>query len=110
VSNDNPDEDGAVAIECTGRAVSGALHSLTAANQTSSGILFQSPDSHAMAIGEWQEYFSLLERETPTLEALVSRLCIEKDGAKMDLVKVTSQVDYGRRILNSSNSKLEALQ
>jgi hypothetical protein len=39
----------------------------------------------------------------------VSRLCIEKDGAKMDLMKVTSQVDYGCGILDSSYSKLEAL-
>ena len=107
VNDDDPDEDGVVATEYTGRTRSGALHSVSA------GALLdvrQSPDSHAMAIGEWQEYVSLLERETPALEALVSRLCVEKDGAKMDLVKVTSQVDYGREILNSSYSKLEALE
>jgi hypothetical protein len=53
VSDDDPDEDCAVATECTERAVSGVLHSLTGAHQISSGILFQLPDSHVMAIGEW---------------------------------------------------------
>jgi hypothetical protein len=53
VSDDDPGEDGAVATECTGRARSNTLHSLTGAHQTPSGILFQAPDSHAMAIGEW---------------------------------------------------------
>ena len=49
-------------------------------------------DVRQMAIGQWQEYLLLLEREPPTLEALVSRLCTENDAAKMELVRVSSQV------------------
>ena len=48
-----------------------------------------------MAIGECQEYLSLLEREAPTLKTLVSGLSEEKGRAKLELVKVSSQVVYG---------------
>ena len=41
-------------------------------------------DGQAMAIGEWEEYLSLLERKTPPLDALVFRLCIEKDAVKVE--------------------------
>ena len=57
MSDNDLDEDGVVAIDCTGRTRSSALHSLTGAYQTPSVILFQSPDSYAMAIDVWQEYF-----------------------------------------------------
>ena len=63
-----------------------------------------------MAIGEWEEYLSLLERETSPLDALVSRLCTKKDAAKMDLVRISSQVQYGETLLKNSSSKLIALQ
>ena len=72
--------------------------------------LGSSVDVGAMAIGEWEEYLSLLERKTPPLDVLVSRLCTKKDAAKMDLVRISSQVQYGETLLKNSSSKLIALQ
>ena len=105
VSGDEQDEEGAIAARLGQRGLASLEF------RTPTATVLESPvDVRAMAIGEWQEYLSLLERETPTLEALVSRLSTEKDAARMELVRVSSQVQYGQTLLNNSLSKLVALQ
>lgn len=89
----------------------GVQGTVSGEHRTPSGVLLEAPvDYRAMAIGEWQEYLGLLEREAPTLEALVSRLSEEKERAKLELVKVSSQVDYGRSLLSTAQETLAALQ
>jgi hypothetical protein len=51
---------------------------------------------HSMAIGEWQEYVSLLEKEMPGLDAHMKRLCSEMEATKISLAKVSGQLNYGR--------------
>jgi hypothetical protein len=105
VSGDEQEDEGAIACQ-PGQRSKAAI-----GFQTPPALVLGSHvDARQMAIGQWQEYLFLLERETPTLEALVSRLSTEKDAARMELVRVSSQVQYGQTLLNNSMSKLLALQ
>jgi hypothetical protein len=63
-----------------------------------------------MAIGERQEYVSLLEKETPGLDAHVKRLCSEKEAAKISLAKVSGQLDYGRQLVSNAEMKFRELE
>jgi hypothetical protein len=58
-----------------------------------------------MAIGEWQEYVSLLEKEMPSLDAHVKRLYSKKEVARISFAKVSRQIDYSRQLF--SNSKIK---
>ena len=49
------------------------------------------------------------KRNTP-IGCACFRLCTEKDAAKMDLVRISSQVQYGETLLKNSSSELIALQ
>lgn len=77
----------------------------------SSGIGLEHKGDHlSMTIGEWQEYLSLLDREAPLLDQLV-KVCAEKmDAAKLELVKVSTQTDYGRSLLVAAETRLRALE
>jgi len=44
-------------------------------------------------IGEWQEYFSRMEKEMPNLEVIVSSLQKAKDEACKELEKVDGQIE-----------------
>jgi chromosome segregation ATPase len=63
-----------------------------------------------MAIGEWQEYVSSLEKETPGLDAHVKRLYSEFEAAKISLAKVAGQLDYGRQLVSNAKIKLRELE
>jgi hypothetical protein len=63
-----------------------------------------------MAIGEWQECLNTLERESQGLDDYVQRLFVEKDEARMTLHKVSSQVEYGRKLIEDAELKLADLQ
>jgi hypothetical protein len=65
---------------------------------------------HSMAIGEWQEYVSSLEKETPGLDAHVKRLYSEFEAAKISLAKVAGQLDYGRQLVSNAKIKLRELE
>lgn len=79
--------------------------------QTARSVVLESKtELTSMAIGEWQEYLSLLEKEAPTLDGLVKRLGEDKDATNMVLVKVSSQVEYGRTLSAAAQSRLTALQ
>jgi hypothetical protein len=65
---------------------------------------------HSMAIGEWQEYVSSLEKETLGLDAHVKRLCSEFEAAKISLAKVAGQLDYGRQLVSNAEIKLRELE
>ena len=105
VSAGDEDEEGTIAAGLDQRVLASSK-----CRHPSGVDIGSSVDVRAMAIGEWEEYLSLLERETPPLDALVSRLCTEKDAAKMDLVRISLQVQYGETLLKNAASKLIALQ
>ena len=63
-------------------------------------------DHLRMTIGEWQEYLLLLEREAPSLEALVKVCAERRDAAKLELVKVSTQCEYGRSLLVAAEARL----
>ena len=64
----------------------------------------------SMAIGEWQQCLNTLERESQGLDDYVQRLFVEKDEARMTLHKVSSQVEYGRKLIEDAEGKLADLQ
>lgn len=107
----NEDDLEGGAIDSAQRTTSEVRQTVSGQQRTVSGVVLESKlDFIAMAIGEWQEYLSLLEKEAPTLDGLVSRLCKEKDERKIELVKVSSQVDYGRSLLANAERRLTVLQ
>ena len=63
-----------------------------------------------MAIGEWQQCLEVLERESAGLDGYVQLLSAEKEEAKMTLHKVSSQMEYGRKLICDAQSKLSALE
>jgi hypothetical protein len=67
-------------------------------------------DQQSMSIGEWQEHLSVLDREAPKLADLVKRRCEEKDLAKMELVKVSTQGEYGRSLVAAAELRLKILE
>ena len=103
VSGDEQDNEGAIAARPSQRSVA----AIESQNPTGT-VLHSHVDVRAMAIGEWQEYLFLLEQETPTLEALVSRM--STDAVRMELMKVFLQVQYGQTLLNNLLSKFAALR
>ena len=64
----------------------------------------------AMALGEWQQCLEVLERESAALDGYVQLLFAEKEEARMTLHKVSSQMEYGRKLICDAQSKLEALE
>ena len=64
----------------------------------------------SMAIGEWQLCLETLERESLGLDGYVQVLFGEKEEARMTLHKVSSQVEYGRKLISDAQSKLSELE
>ena len=64
----------------------------------------------SMAIGEWQECLNTLERESEGLDDYVQQLFVENDAARMTLHKVSSQVEYGHKLIEDAEGKLAELQ
>lgn len=64
----------------------------------------------AMAIGEWQLCLDTLERESVGLDVYVQRLLGEKEDARMTLHKVSSQMEYGRKLISDAQKKLSELE
>lgn len=63
-----------------------------------------------MAIGEWQECLNALERESQGLDDYVQRLWVAKDEARMTFHKVSSQEEYGRKLIEDAETKLADLE
>lgn len=94
-----------VKVECFGAQPS------TSAQVTDSGFgLERKSGEHTMSLVEWQEALSLLNKEVPILEGLVKRLCEEKDAAKIELVKLSTQFEYGRSLLATADLRLQTLE
>lgn len=64
----------------------------------------------SMAIGEWQECLNALERESQGLDDYVQRLWVAKDEARMTFHKVSSQEEYGRKLIEDAETKLVDLE
>jgi hypothetical protein len=64
----------------------------------------------AMAIGEWQQCLEALERESLLLDGYVQRLFAEKEDARMTLHKVSSQMEYGQKLISDAQAKLSELE
>jgi hypothetical protein len=64
----------------------------------------------SMAIGEWQLCLDTLERESLGLDDYVQRLFLEKEEARMNLHKVSSQQEYGRKLIADAQAKLSELE
>lgn len=56
----------------------------------------------SMAIGEWQECLDTLESESQGLDDYVQRLWVQKDEAMMTFHKVSSQEEYGRKLIEDA--------
>ena len=55
------------------------------------GLQSTTSNQHSMAIGECQEYLSLLDRELPTLDTLVKRSSKAMGVAKMEFLKILTK-------------------
>ena len=64
----------------------------------------------AMAIAEWQHCLEALERESLVLDGYVQQLFAEKEEAKMTLHKVSSQMEYGQKLISDAQAKLSELE
>jgi hypothetical protein len=64
----------------------------------------------AMAIGDWQLCLDALERESLGLDDYVERLFIQKEDARMNLHKVSSQQEYGCKLIADAQAKLSQLE
>ena len=64
----------------------------------------------SMAIGDWQLCLDTLERECLGLDEYVQRLFLEKEEARMNLHKVSSQQEYGRKLIADAQTKLSQLE
>ena len=64
----------------------------------------------AMAIAEWQQCLDVLERESASLDGYVQHLFAEKEEARMTLHKVSSQMEYSRKLVCDAQAKLLALE
>jgi len=69
VSGNDEDEEGTIAAGLGHRGLSSTEFGPPSANELESVI-----DVQAMVIGEWEEYLSLLEKETPRLNVPICRL------------------------------------
>jgi hypothetical protein len=63
-----------------------------------------------MAIADWQHCLEALERESLLLDGYVQRLFDEKEEARMTLHKVSSQMEYGQKLIDDAKSKLSELE
>ena len=63
-----------------------------------------------MAIVEWQHCLDTLEQESILLDGLVQRLLSEKEEARMTLHKVSSQMEYGQKLISDAQAKLSELE
>ena len=63
-----------------------------------------------MAIGEWQQCLEVLERESDGLNGYLQHLFVEKEEARMTLHKVSSHMEYGRKLICDAQAKLSALE
>jgi hypothetical protein len=107
------DEEGDPIVSQFGsrKHVSGAEGTISGAEENASASVLRSSDRLAvMAIVDWQSVMGVLEKEWPTLEGVVSRLGKERDAAKIELVRVATQVDFGQSLLSTADSKLAALE
>ena len=64
----------------------------------------------AMSIREWSLCLETLDRESLGLDGYVQVLFAEKEEARMTLHKVSSQVEYGRKLISDAQSKLSELE
>jgi chromosome segregation ATPase len=63
-----------------------------------------------MAIRDWQLCLDTLERESLGLDEYVHSLFLEKEEARMTLHKVSSQQEYGRKLIADAQAKLSKLE
>ena len=64
----------------------------------------------SMAIGEWQECLDTLESESQGLDDYVQRLWVQKDEARMTFHKVSSEEEYGRKLIEDAEGRLAELE
>ena len=64
----------------------------------------------SMAIGEWQDCLSALERESQGLDDYVQQLWVLKDEARMTFHKVSSQEEYGKKLIEDAEGRLADLE
>jgi hypothetical protein len=90
--------------------VSGAEGTISGAKENASASVLRSGDRLAvMAIADWQSVLDVL-KEWPTLEGVVSSLGKERDAAKIEIMRVATQVDFGQSLLSTADSKLTTLE
>ena len=93
------------------KRTSGAEGTISGIEENASASALRSGDLLAvMAIVDWQRVLGVLEKELPTLEGAVSRLGEEKDAAKIELVRVATQVDFGQSLFSVADSKFATLE
>lgn len=63
-----------------------------------------------MFIAEWQHCLETLERESLGLDGYVQVFFGEKEEAGMTLHKVSSQMEYGHKLITDAQSKLLELK
>jgi hypothetical protein len=74
------------------------------------GLPSTTSNQHSMAIGEWQDYLSLLDRELPTLDTLVKRSSEAMGVAKMEFLEISTKAQCGRSLVVAAEMRQKILQ